>query len=96
MLDRKLKSAQRAAGEIPPQVVAAITPEFVRLPRAGQRCPYTGMSRSAINALILATPPAVKSYVLRRPDARTGIRLIEYRSLVDYIRGHVEEGVGCE
>ena len=46
-------------------------PEFVRLPRAGQRCPLTGLSRSAINTLVLPTAenhfqPPVRSFVLRR------------------------------
>lgn len=66
-------------------------PEFLRLPSPGQRCPYTGLSRSATNELILPSSkngnkPPVRSFVLRQPGARTGIRLIDYKSLADHIR----------
>ena len=55
------------------------------------------MTRSALNALILPTAdngfhPPVRSFVLRRRGARTGIRLIDYDSLVSYIRAHAETG----
>ena len=71
--------------------------EFIRLPHPGQRCPLTSMSRSALNGLILSTPendfkPPVKSFVIRKRGARTGIRLIDYDSLVSFIRSHVELG----
>jgi hypothetical protein len=59
----------------------------------------TGMSRSALNVLILPTPennhkPKVRSFVLRRRGARTGIRLIDFEGLCRYIREHVESGIG--
>jgi hypothetical protein len=68
-------------------------PEFIRLCAPGQRCPWTGLSRSALNALILPAPennykPLVKSFVLRKKGARTGIRLIDFTSLLNYIRQH--------
>jgi hypothetical protein len=71
-------------------------PEFLRLPQGGCRCPHTGLSRSALNALILPTPendflPPVRSFVLRKRGARTGIRLIDFDSLTAYIRAHVQE-----
>jgi hypothetical protein len=71
-------------------------PEFLRLPQAGQKCQLTGMSRSALNALVLPTAennykPPVRSFVLRRRGASTGIRLLDYGSLAAYIRAH-EEG----
>jgi hypothetical protein len=81
----------------PPRVVAApIEPETYRLPKAGQHDPYFGLGRSAINELILPTErnghkPPVKSFVLRQKGARTGIRLISFRSMRDYINSH-EEG----
>lgn len=73
-------------------------PEFLRLPQGGCRCPHTGLSRSALNALILPTPendfrPPVRSFVLRKRGARTGIRLIDFDSLAAYIRAHAEQGV---
>jgi hypothetical protein len=86
--------------EVPsPNCAARITPEFLRLPKPGQLCPHCGMTRSALNELILPTPrngnkPPVRSFALRQKGAKTGIRLIDYGSLAAYIRAHVEEG--CE
>ena len=82
--------------EVPPLVAQALVPEFVRLPRVGTECPHTGLRRSKINELILpselnAGKPPVKSFVLRRKGSRTGVRLIDYKSLVDYIRAHPQE-----
>jgi hypothetical protein len=56
-------------------------------------CPITGMSRSAINELILPTPrnenrPPVRSFCLRQRGAKTGIRLVDFFSLTSYIRAH--------
>jgi hypothetical protein len=70
---------------------------FIRLPRVGEREPLTGLSRSHLNALILPTPannfsPQVRSYVLRKPGARTGVRLIDVASLTAYITAHEEKG----
>lgn len=80
----------------PPAVVETqIVPEFVRLPRVGEPCPHTGLSRTALNALILPTPdngfrPPVKSKVLRRPGNLRGIRLISYGSLISYLHSLAE------
>jgi hypothetical protein len=90
------REATSAPIEIPPRVVAAmVEPEFLRLPKPGLLCPYTGLSRSAINELILPTPrndsrPPVRSFCLRQRGAKTGIRLVDYKSLAGYIRAHVE------
>jgi hypothetical protein len=70
-------------------------PEFLRLPKPGQLCPFCGMSRSAINELILPTPrnefkPPVKSFCLRQKGAKTGIRLVDYESLRSHIRSNAE------
>ena len=72
-------------------------PEFLRLPPPGELCPHTGMSRSALNELILPTPrngnkPPVKSFCLRQKGAKTGIRLVSYDSLAGYIRARGEGG----
>lgn len=71
-------------------------PEFIRLPKSGQKCPYTGLSRSALNAIILPseedpTPP-VKSRVLRKRGNVRGIRLINFDSLMNYINSFDERG----
>lgn len=87
----------RTPVEVPPRmVVVPIVPEFVRLPKPGELCPFTGMARSALNGLILPTEannhkPPVRSFVLRKRGARTGIRLIDFRSLVGYVRQHPED-----
>jgi hypothetical protein len=82
--------------KVPPHFVAAvITPETIRLPKAGEHDPYFGLTRSAINELILPTPrndhkPPVRSFVLRQRGAKTGIRLVSYQSLRDFILSHPE------
>ena len=99
MSNATFKPTQRTCDpvEIPPRVVTApIHPEFVRLPKPGELCPYTGMARSALNELVLPTPrnsqkPPVKSFVLRKRGAKTGIRLIEFQSLIEFIRQHPQE-----
>jgi len=101
------KEATIAQIQIPPQAVAAIQPppvailptarpEFLRLPKPGFLCPYTGLSRSAINELILPTErngfkPPVRSFCLRQRGAKTGIRLVDYDSMANYIRAHAEQ-----
>ncbi|MBC2594427.1 hypothetical protein H5P28_09175 [Ruficoccus amylovorans] len=67
-------------------------PEFIRLPQPGARCPYTGLSRSTLNELILPSgvnqhKPPVKSVVQKKRNAIRGIRLIHYASLIDYLNG---------
>ena len=72
-------------------------PEFLRLPPAGQACPFTSLRRSYLNSLILPTPenghkPPVRSFVLRQRGKQTGVRLIDYASLSAFIRRHAETG----
>ena len=68
----------------------AILPEFLRLPRNGQRDAVASLSRSGLNGLVLPTKannfkPPVKSVVLRKPGAVRGTRLIVAQSLRDYL-----------
>lgn len=65
-------------------------PEFIRLPRPGTRCPYTGLTRSGLNNLILPCAlnghrPPVRSVCLRQRGAVRGTRLINYDSLLSYL-----------
>jgi hypothetical protein len=51
-----------------------------------------------MNALILPTvgngyTPPVKSFVLRKRGAKTGVRLISWDSLTAYIYAHEEKGL---
>src|ERR1035437_3382149 len=85
----------------PPVEIRPLNPEqphgreFLRLPPSGRRCVETGLSRSALNSLILKSAannfsPPVRSYSLRRPGHRFGSRIIDYRSLRDFIHAHAE------
>lgn len=61
-------------------------PLYIRLPKTGTRCPRTGLSRSALNSLILPTKgngydPPVASKVVRQQGKTRGIRLILWESL---------------
>jgi hypothetical protein len=65
-------------------------PEFIRLPLAGSACPYSGLKRSKLNELVLPCPangfkPQVRSVCLRQRGSKTGIRLVHYQSLIDYL-----------
>lgn len=68
----------------------SVKPEWLRLPAPGQRCRFTGLSRSTLNELTIPGPandgrPPVKSVVLRKRGALRGIRLISYDSLMGYL-----------
>jgi hypothetical protein len=73
-----------------PEIMAGNFPAFVRLPRSGSRCPVSNLTRTAIDQLVRPQPlnnfrPPVKSRVLKARNARRGIRLVEVKSLLDYI-----------
>ena len=79
--------ASHLTGDAHPKV------EWIRLPRPGSRCPYTGLSRSTLMELCIpreGTAP-VKSAVIRKPGAIRGIRLVHYASLL----AHLDGLVGC-
>ena len=74
-------------------------PTFIRLPKAGSRCLWTGLSRSKLNQLILPCDanghsPPVKSVPLRPRGALKGTRLILLESLLDYLLEQLEGGEG--
>jgi hypothetical protein len=65
-------------------------PEFIRLPKPGDRCRLTGLSRSTLAELTVPCPanghrPPVKSLVVKKRGATRGIRLINFDSLLDYL-----------
>jgi hypothetical protein len=84
-------AATTAPLKIPLRMFAApIEPETIRLPKAGQHDPYFGLTRSCLNSLVLPKAvnnfkPLVRSFVLRRRGARTGVRLVDFQSLKNYI-----------
>lgn len=71
-------------------------PEFIRLPRSGHRCPWTGLSRATLNSLILGERPPVKSCVLRSRGNIRGIRLISFESLLAYLNNLGQDDQGDE
>lgn len=69
-----------------------VRPEYIRLPKAGSLCPWTGLSRSKLNELILPSPlngfqPQVRSSSLRNRGQIKAVRLISFDSLMSYLRG---------
>jgi hypothetical protein len=75
------------------------TPVWIRLPKVGSACPFTGLSRSTLNSLILPTAennhrPPVKSICLRRKHAQRGCRLISFESLTNYLASLQPENDG--
>ncbi len=66
-------------------------PEFTRLPRAGERCRISNLSRSTLNGLILGPQPLVKSVCLRKRGAQRGVRLIVTSSLLAYLHAQIDE-----
>lgn len=63
-------------------------PEFIRLPRPGTLCPWTGLSRSKMWEVLQLGK--VKTVCLRKPGAAKGARLIHLASLLDYLYGLAE------
>ena len=83
------------------QEAAALTahhnerPEWIRLPKPGERCFYTGLSRSTLNELTIPSEvnnylPPVRSAVIKKRCAVRGIRLISFDSLTEYINSLCE------
>lgn len=60
-------------------------PEWIRLPRAGAREPYSGLSRSHLCVLI--AEGKVKSRSVRARNKTRGVRLINFDSLMAFIEG---------
>ena len=73
-----------------------VTPEFIRLPKPGTLCRWTGLSRSKLNELILPSSlnnhkPPVRSLSLRNRGQVKAVRLIVLDSLLGYLRGLLEQ-----
>ena len=72
-------------------------PVYLRLPREGARCPFTDLPRSTLKDLCVPTKannfrPPVKSISLKKSKyAKRGIRLIDYASLMKYLRGEFQK-----
>ena len=62
-------------------------PVYIRLPKSGTACPYSSLSRSTLNTLILGPHAPVRSVSLRKRYAVRGVRLIHLQSLLEYLDG---------
>jgi hypothetical protein len=95
----KATSTTALSGQLTTEQIAATSarvasqrdPEFIRLPKTGTLCPHTGLTRSKMNELVLPCPqddhkPPVKSVCLRQRGAIKGVRLVVFKSLIEYIR----------
>lgn len=64
--------------------------EFIRLPKAGARCPITGLSRTSLVELV--EKGAVKAVKLRKRGSLRGITLLVRESLLGYLYSLAQEG----
>ena len=74
-----------------------LLPEFIRLPKQGCPCPWTGMSRAKLAQLLLPNEgngfsPPVKSISLGPKAGGKGTRLVHFSSLMTYLNSRLEEG----
>lgn len=58
---------------------------WIRLPRAGDACPYTGLRRGQMLKLVCNKENGLKTCHLREQGAKRGTRLIELHSLLDFL-----------
>jgi hypothetical protein len=71
-------------------------PRYIRLPRQGTPCRHTDLPRSTLKDLCVPTKAnnfraPVKSISLKKSKyAKRGIRLIDYASLMKYLRSEFE------
>jgi hypothetical protein len=68
-----------------------VKPEFIRLPRPGARCPWTGLSRSKMNQIVLPCKengykPPVRSVSIRQRGQKHAVRLVFFDSLIEYLK----------
>jgi hypothetical protein len=93
------KQITTAPLSVPAITTHAPEPEWLRLPKSGTRCPFSGMARSGLNELVLPCAangncPPVRSIVLRKPGRRHGVCLISAHSLREYLDGLAAEQCG--
>ncbi len=73
-----------------------VPPAYIRLPATGARCPHSSLARSALDALTRAQElnnykPPVKSKILKIAGQKSGVRLIDYKSLMAYLNALPDE-----
>ena len=75
--------------------VSTLAYRWIKLPSGKSREPWTQLSRSVLNTLILPCPanryrPPVRSASFIKPGQRKSTRLIHLQSLLDYVEGKAE------
>lgn len=65
----------------------AIPQIWIRLPKAGEICPHTGMKRGSLLNLALRNRKKIKMVHLREPGCKRGNRLIWLPSVHAYFTG---------
>jgi hypothetical protein len=84
---KKIEPTQTLPRE--PQIDAE--PVYMRLPPPRTRCPRTGLSRSFLADLCVPNKnndfkaPVRSIFLKRTKNGKRGIRLIDYKSLMDYL-----------
>jgi hypothetical protein len=81
------------------ELESAMPPEYLRLPKWGERDPYFGLTRTALDQLTRPQPfnqfrPPVKSKILKMAGSKSGIKLISFSSLKIYIDGLPDASLG--
>jgi hypothetical protein len=80
--------------EVQAPTIQAARPEWVRMPKPGAVCPWSGLGRSHLYALI--GEGKIKTVSLRREGTARGVRLIHLQSVLDLIsRDGVATGYPC-
>lgn len=70
-------------------VTVQVIPEWIRIPRSGERCPYFGLTKPYYHWLLRSDK--VKSKMIRQPGKESGIRLINYASVRAYLEAIPED-----
>lgn len=74
----------------PPYAPSPMAPEFIRLPKSGTLCSFTGLSRTKMWEIVQTGK--VKTVSLRPPGAAKGARLVHLASLLTYLHRRAEGG----
>lgn len=97
---RSNDASQYTASPVAVPVVTAkpVYPEWTRLPKSGTRCPWTGLTRSKLNELVLPCAandfkPPVRSACLRQRGRVKGVRLIHLASLLAFIEQQIDNAL---
>ncbi len=84
------QTRQAPSPTLEPAPAAGPEDGYIRLPKPGTKCPWSGLGKSTLNELILASKkngfrPPVQSLHKRLPGRKQGVRLINWPSLKAYL-----------